>query len=687
MPGSRAVGSRLRGEHVLAWLEETGGLTAAQREGVVHHAERTGCRVEEALLDVGVLDEAALLKLLAARYGTRFVSTPRLAKAGVPLRALELVTRELAERFRVAPVVFDQRTQTLSVVAVAPGEDDLEKQLQVVTGVREVKAYVARPAAIDAAIDKFYRNDSTRFAKLLRSLDGPEIDLFDTAPRGGPSAAIARGAQDADPFNELMGETRRRQHNTPLSVPISQAPPPMPRARPAPPIELAPDGRIPGDFSFGESTPPGALDVDAYRETLNVFVALLERDRGELRGHSAQVCRICERVADRVGLDAEDRHALLVAAQLHDVGKMAGNYHLTMLNVARFEGHRTRAQRGYLAPVKLFASAALPARTGPILEHLYERFDGQGFPDRLAGKDIPFGARVLAAVETYCDLVGNAKNPYGRALTVPQALSVLRDLGGTLFDPTLAEVLVHLASSEQGDPTLTAQRRALVVDPDPEETTITELRLLDHGFAVSVARTCAAAQRELEKAPDVVISEVDLGDGPDGFALLLEVCKIEPARRPALLFVTSRADPNSVKRGFSLGAADYLVKPATPELIATKAVQAVEAAARNRASGVSGSLTQMSLPDVVQILANGRRSGRLIIRARGTQGEVHFGEGKIHDARFGDHASERAFYAMLRLTEGDFSFDPGFEPGERVIQTSPEGLLLEGMRRLDEGIE
>jgi hypothetical protein len=93
----------------------------------------------------------------------------------------------------------------------------------------------------------------------------------------------------------------------------------------------------------------------------------------------------------------------------------------------------------------------------------------------------------------------------------------------------------------------------------------------------------------------------------------------------------------------------------------------------------------MALPDVIQILSNGRKNGRLTIEAGGVDGEIHFGEGAIFDARFGGAAGEEAFYAMLLLTEGDFVLDPSFRPARNVIQQSTESLLLEGMRRLDEG--
>jgi hypothetical protein len=92
----------------------------------------------------------------------------------------------------------------------------------------------------------------------------------------------------------------------------------------------------------------------------------------------------------------------------------------------------------------------------------------------------------------------------------------------------------------------------------------------------------------------------------------------------------------------------------------------------------------MSLPDVVQILYHGRKSGKLGISSEGKRGEIHFCDGQIYDASFGDELKEEAFYEMLLLTGGDFELDPNFKPTERKIELGPESLLLEGMRRLDE---
>jgi hypothetical protein len=93
----------------------------------------------------------------------------------------------------------------------------------------------------------------------------------------------------------------------------------------------------------------------------------------------------------------------------------------------------------------------------------------------------------------------------------------------------------------------------------------------------------------------------------------------------------------------------------------------------------------MSLPDVVQILAYGRKSGQLRVSSKGQSGEVQFLEGQIHHATFGADRGDEAFYKMLSLTAGEFALDPDVKPTARTINASAETLLLEGLRRLDEG--
>jgi len=212
---------------------------------------------------------------------------------------------------------------------------------------------------------------------------------------------------------------------------------------------------------------------------------------------------------------------------------------------------------------------------------------------------------------------------------------------------------------------------------------VLELRLVEHGFEVVIARNSVEAENELAADFDVVISEIDVKP-LSGFELLHNLRT--SGNEVPFVFHSKNSEGDTVQRGFELGADDFITKPASPDLVALKVNRVLSGAgrAKKKSGGVSGSLTEMALPDVVQILFHGRKSGKLSVSAEGKRGEIQFCDGMIYDASFGEHRHEEAFYAMLKLRDGDFELDPNFRPTEQVIQVSPESLLLEGMRRFDE---
>jgi CRP-like cAMP-binding protein len=99
----------------------------------------------------------------------------------------------------------------------------------------------------------------------------------------------------------------------------------------------------------------------------------------------------------------------------------------------------------------------------------------------------------------------------------------------------------------------------------------------------------------------------------------------------------------------------------------------------------SGKLSVMSLPTVVQVLSESSRSGTLVLEAYdGKKGKIGFSEGRIFEAGLGSLEGEEAFYELLRWRNGDFWLDPRAIPSEDQIKTGVMGLMLEGMRRMDE---
>lgn len=671
------------GTKVLERLTQEARLTADQYQRVLSHAQQVKVHCEDAIVDLGYMSEAELLKYLANMYRTRFVSTSKLGRAGIDPATWRMVPKKVCQRLLCFPILHDKASHSLSVVAADLEKHDVEKQVQVVSGAREVKVYVARPGAVDALIRKHWGGDAAAFIELearaatpppAAGRRDPRIPALGRTPSSDPGDLYDDGSVASGLF-DLNAAGLTAIENAAMGA----APQPAQGARPLAFTIDAPD--IAAELARGMAEPAEARGSEDYLETLNVLVALLERDRGDLRGHSAQVARLGRKLCERIGLSEGQMHGVLVAAYLHDIGK-ASAYHLTALNVAQYEGHRIVAQKSFLTPVRMFESVQLPDTAVQTLTHLYERFDGQGFPDRQSAKDIPLGSRIVSIVETYLDLTTHPKNPYRKVLSAKDACAALAQHKSTVFDPNLVDLFQTVVLGDDLKAKLLADRpTVLVVDPDPEETTVLELRLIEHGFEVVIARNTSDALRRTEEGGiDAVISEVDL-QPVDGIAFLQ---RVRQRSNLPVLFLTRRSDREAVSRGFEGGASDYLVKPASADVVAAKMRQ-VLSAQRPVGRGVSGSLSEMSLPDVVQVLANGRKTGRLRIKSGGRSGEIDFAEGAIWDARFGDQRAHEAFYSMLLLVDGEFTLDPDAKPTQRVMQESAESLLLEGMRRLDEG--
>lgn len=670
---------------ILDRVRDEGLIDAAQYESIYHQARRSGESVIELLIETRAMTEHDLLKAIAHMYKTRFVSTERLAKADIDRATLTTVPRRVCERYLCCPVVYDAKTSSLSIVVADP-EEDIPKQVQVVSGVRDVHGYVARPAAISAAIRKYYGGDPLAFSRLLPSSSSalpPPLDER-TGLTAGPAIDFDFGLDLVSaPRANARAAAAPRPRPTSTDVGRADARLPAKLGPPARPLDLGRFDASRGATDVALGTFEAAPDYASYLETVRVLVTLLDQGRGELRGHSAHVASIASKVAERVAMPKADRNALTVACLLHDIGKTSSAYHLTALNVSRFDGHRIQAQKVLDAPVKLFEAARLSEPTKAALAGMYERWDGKGFPRSLQGAQISLGARILAMTETYADLTTNSKNPYRRVLTPREAVEVIRQLAGQLFDPGLVDPLRIAVGSDRATQ-VELRPRVLLVEPEGDLSTLLELRFQERGYDVTTARTRPEAEAKLRSERfDLVITEVDL-EGGDGFGLVAGARADERNKEVSFVFHTRRADRESLARGLELGAADYLTKPTAPELVVAKSARIFEAALRRRGGGLSGSIKDVGLTEVVQILGQSRKTGCLRVVSKSRVGEAYFEEGSVVHAAFGATEGEEAVYAILALEDGDFKFDGNAKPLKRSMKASVEALLLEGMRRLDE---
>jgi len=239
-----------------------------------------------------------------------------------------------------------------------------------------------------------------------------------------------------------------------------------------------------------------------------------------------------------------------------------------------------------------------------------------------------------------------------------------------------------------------AKKQLLLVDADPRSLRVLEVSLKNAGYIVTTAADGADALAKIEfSAPDLVLTDTRL-PRIDGYELVRRLKeRPETAGIPAV-FLTSQKSIEDKIRGLELGVEDYLTKPIfVRELIARvnlllarrtqeRMVTALPVSARTR---LAGSLEDMGVVDLLQTFEVSRKSGVARITDGGQREVVvFFRDGKVVDAELGRLRGEEAVYRALLWSRGSFDVEFQAVNNVDVIPTSTQGLLMEGMRRVDE---
>ncbi|MFW6354905.1 MAG: DUF4388 domain-containing protein, partial [Verrucomicrobiota bacterium] len=140
----------------------------------------------------------------------------------------------------------------------------------------------------------------------------------------------------------------------------------------------------------------------------------------------------------------------------------------------------------------------------------------------------------------------------------------------------------------------------------------------------------------------------------------------------------------AVERGLELGAVDYVVKPFAVEVFLAKIRRHLDAHAAAGAGGkvIRGSLDEMPLPDILRILCEAGRSGRITVRGKRHEGEVYLSGGQPSHATFGKAIGEEAFAAVMGIRAGQFTFEPEITSDEATLQGEMDDLMGRAKKRL-----
>jgi HD-GYP domain-containing protein (c-di-GMP phosphodiesterase class II) len=184
---------------------------------------------------------------------------------------------------------------------------------------------------------------------------------------------------------------------------------------------------------------------NAYQGTSYLLGDMIEADDAYTGSHSRDVVELVLAVSERLGLDSDEQRMAEFTALLHDVGKL--RIPSTIINKPGPLDDEERALMNthtVLGQEMLERAGGLLGEVGPLVRSCHEHWDGNGYPDRLAGEDIPLVARIVCTCDAWHAM--RSDRSYRRALSVEDATAELRRCAGTQFDPRVVDALLGALS-------------------------------------------------------------------------------------------------------------------------------------------------------------------------------------------------------------------------------------------------
>jgi len=173
--------------------------------------------------------------------------------------------------------------------------------------------------------------------------------------------------------------------------------------------------------------------------TIEALALAIEAKDHTTHTHLQRVRIYAVAVAKELNLSDADIEALRAAALLHDIGKLAVPEQIInkpgRLTPEEFEKMKVHP----LVGAEILERVAFPYPVAPIVRSHHERWDGTGYPEGIAGENIPIGARILAAVDCLDALASHRQ--YRQALPLAEAMAKVKEKAGSWFDPKVVEIL------------------------------------------------------------------------------------------------------------------------------------------------------------------------------------------------------------------------------------------------------
>jgi HD-GYP domain-containing protein (c-di-GMP phosphodiesterase class II) len=181
----------------------------------------------------------------------------------------------------------------------------------------------------------------------------------------------------------------------------------------------------------------------ARRAAVEIASAALSANSADTAAHSDDVDVISEAIGRQLGLSEQGVDDVVVAARLHDIGKLGIPQRIIEKPAALDDDEWAVIRRHTIIGEQILVAVPELRGAAHLVRHSHERWDGAGYPDGLAGKEIPLGSRIVFCADAYHAI--RSDRPYRQGRSAAEALAEIRSCAGTQFDPYVVEALEELA--------------------------------------------------------------------------------------------------------------------------------------------------------------------------------------------------------------------------------------------------
>ena len=180
----------------------------------------------------------------------------------------------------------------------------------------------------------------------------------------------------------------------------------------------------------------------AYLESIQTLRYTVEAKDTYTRGHSDRVSEYSVLIGKYLGLPEADLDTLKIGGLFHDIGKIGVPDAILQKNGKLDDDEYSQIKQHPNIGVHILSHAKIFQNILPIVEHHHEKYDGTGYPSRLAGEDIPYLARIAAVADSFDAMT--SKRAYRDSLPIDVVIAEFEKFRGTQFDPNIDDVFLDI---------------------------------------------------------------------------------------------------------------------------------------------------------------------------------------------------------------------------------------------------